>query len=370
MTALFFYGTLRDLDLLATVLGHPVGSAVPARLPGYRVVWAQGEAFPMALPDANAEAEGLLVDGLDAQDLARLAFYEGGFSYATVTVQVTADGAVRHAQVFLPEPGLWQPGAPWSLADWQDRWGAVVRMAATEVMAQFGHMSVERVSALYGPMLTRAQARLNARASKGDSRSDQIEVIEKTTPYTGFFNLQEATLRFPRFDGNLSAPVHRAVFEMADAVTVLPYDPARDRVLLIEQFRVAPFLRGDPAPWLLEPVAGRVDAGEDYAQTARREAEEEARLTVTDLVEIARQYPSPGAVTEYLVSYIGICDLPDDAIGVGGLASEAEDIRSHIFDLETALNMADSGQIRATPLLMSLYWLSRHRDRLRAGPPL
>jgi hypothetical protein len=85
------------------------------------------------------------------------------------------------------------------------------------------------------------------------------------------------------------------------------------------------------------------------------------------LHEVARQYPSPGAVTEFLVSYVGICDLPDDVVGIGGLASEEEDIRSHIFGLDAALDMADSGVFRATPLLMTLYWLARHRDRLR-GP--
>ncbi len=82
------------------------------------------------------------------------------------------------------------------------------------------------------------------------------------SPMPHFFAVEEYDLSYRRFDGSFSKPVNRAAFVSGDAVTVLPYDPLRDRVLLIEQFRIGPMARGDAQPWLLEAIAGRVDPGE------------------------------------------------------------------------------------------------------------
>ncbi|MEZ5676203.1 MAG: hypothetical protein R3D81_13555 [Thalassovita sp.] len=94
---------------------------------------------------------------------------------------------------------------------------------------------------------------------------------------------------------------------------------------------------------------------------------EEAELELRGLELISRAYPSPGCSNEYFHTYLGLADLPEDAAGVGGLLAESEDIRSHILSFDAAMGMADRGEIRVVPLLMALYWLARHRDRLRAG---
>jgi ADP-ribose pyrophosphatase len=127
-----------------------------------------------------------------------------------------------------------------------------------------------------------------------------------------------------RFDGGMSPLITREIFISGDAVTVLPYDPVRDRVLLIEQFRTGALGRGDPLPWQLEAIAGRIDPGEAPEDAARREAVEEAGLMLGRLEPVAEYYPSPGAMTEYIYSYVALCDLPDGVAGVeadpGGVA--------------------------------------------------
>jgi ADP-ribose pyrophosphatase len=192
-----------------------------------------------------------------------------------------------------------------------------------------------------------------------------VQVQTRSEPYTGFFAIEEQDLRFRRFDGSLSAPVHRAAFVSGDAVTVLPYDPLRDRVLVVEQFRFSPFVRGDANPWQLEAIAGRIDAGETPEQAAIREGQEEAGLRLDRLVPIANYYPSPGAVTEYLYSYLALVDLPDDAAGVFGLASEAEDIRAHLVSFDDLMAACASGEVANAPLLLSALWLARERPALR-----
>ena len=202
------------------------------------------------------------------------------------------------------------------------------------------------------------------RAVPGD-----VQLQSRTEPYARFFAVEEQTLRYRRFDGALGGPVLRAGFVSGDAVTVMPYDPLRDRVMLVEQFRFGPHVRGDANPWQLEVIAGRIDAGETPEEAARREAAEEAGLTLDRLLPIAGYYPSPGAMTEYLYSYLALVDLPDSAAGVFGLASEAEDIRTHLVSFDDLMALCLSGEVATGPVLISALWLSRERSSLRDAMP-
>ncbi len=106
---------------------------------------------------------------------------------------------------------------------------------------------------------------------------------------------------------------------------------------------------------------------EGQEEAARREALEEAGITVTDLKCVSAAYPSPGSTTEHCFIYIGIADLPDGSAGVGGKLSEAEDIRSQIMDWEDFDKALNAGEFRLLPLLVAGHWLARNRDGLRAS---
>lgn len=203
-------------------------------------------------------------------------------------------------------------------------------------------------------------------ASGGDLVSRRgpadVQILRRDETFAGYFSVEVCELRHRTHAGGMTPPVRREGFVSGDAVVVLPWDPVRDRVLLIEQFRLAPLLRRDPQPWLLETVAGRVDAGETVEDAARREAREEADLAVTRLFPAIHNYPSPGAFAEYLYTYVGIADLPDGIEGVHGLESESEDIRGHLLARADLTGMAMAGQLTNGPLAMIALWLElRHR---------
>lgn len=367
----FFYGTLCHLPLLTEVLGRDPG-AVPARLADHAVHWAEGQDFPMIVHHPGAAARGLLVAGLTDPDRARLDFYEGGFGYRTRAVTVATDAGPALADVYWPDPGLWQPGAPWDLSDWAARWGDAVAAAAQDVMALYGLKDAGAVAARRGPMLVRGASRLRAatpaptvrrrRSGPGD-----VAVSDRREPYARFFSVEEYDLSFRRFDGTMSPRVTRAAFVSGDAVTVLPWDPHRDRVLLVEQFRTGPFARGDLQPWSLEAIAGRVDPDETPEAAARREAAEEAGLALDALWPVASYYPTPGAKSEFIYSYVAPCDLPDGTAIVSGVEGEAEDIRGHLVGLDDLMRMIASGEANNAPLILTAMWLLRERDRRRAG---
>lgn len=378
MIPLFVYGTLRHLPLLEQVLGHAVAAATvqAANLPGHRAHWAEGQSFPLLVRSEGAMAEGLLLQGLTPQDMARLDYYEGGFGYHLAPVGVeTAQGVVA-AQVWFPDAGLWHAGPAWDLAAWQAHWSAINMEAATEMMGYFGRHDAAEIARMYPMIMARAASKAEAaRAGAADdpalpgsgmTRTD-VQPHGLARPYADFFAVEEYQLSFRRFDGVQSPVVKRAVFSAADAAILLPYDPVRDRVMLVEQFRAGPYARGDLSPWPLEPVAGRVDPGETPQEAARREAEEEAGLQLRRLELVSRNYPSPGSTSEYFHIFVGLCDLSDTAQTLGGVASEDEDIRSHILPYARFEDLLDRDLLNVGPLILAGHWLARNRARLRAG---
>lgn len=240
-----------------------------------------------------------------------------------------------------------------------------------QVLRYFGHLPAERVAGRLQALRVEAASRTRAvAAAAGAGRgmragSGEVDAVQVRPLHAGFFALDLWQLRHRRFDGGMSPPLTREVFVAGDAVTVLPYDPARDRVLLIEQMRIGPLGRGDPLPWQLEAIAGRIDPGETPQEAACREAVEEAGLVLGALEKVAEYYPTPGAMTEYLYSYVALCDLPDGVAGVFGAAQEAEDIKGHLLSFDRLVEVMAAGEIRNAPLLLSVLWLQRERARLR-----
>ncbi len=206
--------------------------------------------------------------------------------------------------------------------------------------------------------------------SKQPKKSDKMNRTHasshaKRLVYKGFFSIEEHDLTYRKFNNEQSSVVTRSALVSYDTVIVLPYDPVNDRILLVEQFRTGPYVKGDENPWVLEPIAGLVDVGESPEGAGIREAQEEAHLKIKKLELVTRSYPSPGISTEFFHQYVGIVELPDKSNIIAGLSSENEDIRSHIFKYELFCYMIESGKIKVAPAILLGLWVSKNRERLR-----
>ena len=202
---------------------------------------------------------------------------------------------------------------------------------------------------------------LNSRAVSDDA----VKIVKHETIYQGFSRLDCYRLRHRLYNGGWSAELEREIFERGRTVGVMLYDPQRDLVVLVEQFRLPAHLAGFPA-WELEIVAGIVDhAGESEEDLARREAKEEAGIEIIGkLIPIHRFMPSPGACTEQVDLYCGRVDA-HGAGGIHGLAHEHEDIKVVVLSYREAMKKLRDDEIKNGITTLALYWLAAHRAELR-----
>lgn len=191
--------------------------------------------------------------------------------------------------------------------------------------------------------------------------ADDYEIVARETGYDGFFRLDRLSVRFRRYDGGWSE-ITREVLERGHTVGVLLYDRARDKVVLVEQFR-APAVDAPGGPWLIETVAGIIEEGETPEDVARRETAEETSLAVGAIERIGAFMLSPGGASEFITLYLGRVDSRD-AGGVHGI--DDEDIRSVVMDTDDALAAVADGRIVAANAVIALQWLALNRARLVA----
>lgn len=192
----------------------------------------------------------------------------------------------------------------------------------------------------------------------------RFEIVNKETIYNGFFRLEKYRLKHTLFQGGWSQELDRELFRRGNCVAVLLYDPLRDEVVLIEQFRVGAILQPERA-WLLEIVAGAIEEGESPEEVALREAKEEAGCEVQQLQLIQAFYTTPGGASEWLSLFYGRVDTRGVG-GIHGLDHEDEDIRVSAVKFDEAYRMLEEGKIDSAIPIIAIQWLYIHRDKLRA----
>ena len=192
---------------------------------------------------------------------------------------------------------------------------------------------------------------------------NDVEIIARETLYSGFFSMELYRFRHRLFNGEMSGEIKREIFERGHAAVLLPYDPVRDEVVLVEQVRIAAYDTSE-TPWLLEMVAGMIEEGESVEDVARREALEEAGLAIGRTKPVLSYLASPGGTTERSSIMVGEVDART-AEGIHGLADENEHIRVHVVSREQAYQWVEEGKIDNAASVIALQWLQLHYQTLR-----
>ncbi len=192
---------------------------------------------------------------------------------------------------------------------------------------------------------------------------EKAELVDHVAAFQGYFKVGRYFFRHSLFQGGQSGVISREVFERGHAAGVLPYDPARDEVVLIRQFRAGSYVAGRH-PWSWEVVAGIFEAGETPEELVRREAVEEAGVAIGDLLPIHDLMLSPGAMSESCAVFLGRVDALT-AGGIFGLESEGENILVKALPFAEVRRMLDGGEIDNAVAVVALQWLALNRDEVR-----
>lgn len=200
--------------------------------------------------------------------------------------------------------------------------------------------------------------------------ASDVEVIEIEDAYEGYFRVDRYHLKHRQFEGGMSKPISREIFERGHAACCLLYDPDLDKLVLIEQFRAGAYAAltspwfdaKKTSPWLIEIVAGIIDEGEDPESVVRREAMEEAGCEIGEMEFLFHYLVTPGGSTESMFTYLGRVDASNIG-GIHGLEEEGEDIRVFTVDVEEAFNLLDQGRIINSMVMLPLQWFrANHHD--------
>lgn len=198
-----------------------------------------------------------------------------------------------------------------------------------------------------------------------------VTIDAEKTVWDGRFPLQLVTFRRRRFDGSPSAPLTWELWRRGRAAGLLPYDPVRDMVVLLQQFRL-PALAAGLDPVLTEVPAGLCGPEESEEATIRREVREEIGLDADLLAPIGRFLLAPGGCDETLMLYAGRVQAPqagpDGVVGLAGLVDEEEeDLRVIIRPATEAIEDAACGRFPNSVATIALLWLGLRRPALRAA---
>ena len=185
-----------------------------------------------------------------------------------------------------------------------------------------------------------------------------MRLLERRVVYSGWgrFLLLEVELG----DGR---KVVRQLEDHGEAAAVLPYDAERRMGLVVRQPRVGPLYSGFE-PHLVEAAAGMIDAGEEAAATAVREAFEELGVRLAAVEPVVAAWSMSAVSSERIHLFLAPYSSADRVAAGGGMAEEGEEIEVLERPLKALLAEADAGELTDLKSLTLVWALARRRPDL------
>jgi nudix-type nucleoside diphosphatase (YffH/AdpP family) len=196
-----------------------------------------------------------------------------------------------------------------------------------------------------------------------DKKAKRVEILGRKRLLDAFFKVDEVTVSHETFGGEMSKPRPYLVLERGDAVAALLYDPDRQKVITVCQFRLPTVEKSKDGGWLIEAVAGMIDGSADGTPEETplaclvREVEEETGYKISEAYPICNFYSSPGGSGERI--YLFYAEVREcDKVGQGGgLAGDGEDIQIVEFDRESFFAKLMAGEFEDPKLIIAGLWL-------------
>lgn len=183
-------------------------------------------------------------------------------------------------------------------------------------------------------------------------------ILDVKTIHEGRSSFRIATLRHPSGD-----EFERTIEDHGPAVSILPYDPQRRVVLLVEQVR-AGVLCGGGSGDSIEAPAGLRENDEAPEDCGRREVMEEAGVRLGALERVGSTWTMPGFSTERIDLYLAPYGAADRVAAGGGLAEEHEHIKIVELQISELMRRADGGELADMKTMLLALALARRHPQL------
>jgi nudix-type nucleoside diphosphatase (YffH/AdpP family) len=190
--------------------------------------------------------------------------------------------------------------------------------------------------------------------SKDNALSDSIRVVARAILARGFGVFEEIVFERRRSDGAMQQ-VTRDILDTGDGVTILPYDIARQTIILIRQFRGVAFLKDGTAS-LIEACAGKLEGADPLTRIVKETEEETGIKLAAPPRRLFECYMSPGSFAERLTFFVAPYTVADRVGNGGGLTEEGEDIEVIETTLDAALAMVERGEIIDAKTILLLHY--------------
>ncbi len=188
---------------------------------------------------------------------------------------------------------------------------------------------------------------------------DQVKILQTEILSNNWYLLKKLTYEYVKQDRSKHVQT-REVYDRGNGAVILLYNKEQQSVILTEQFRLPSFVNGNESGMLIEACAGLLDK-DNPEDCIRRETEEETGYKIAEVRKIFEAYMSPGSVTEILYFFIAAYQSSMKVTDGGGAEHEEENIDVLELNIDDALAMIDSGEIKDGKTIMLLQYVRLHR---------
>lgn len=180
-------------------------------------------------------------------------------------------------------------------------------------------------------------------------QNNKVKILKTEILSDNWYTLNKVTFEYQKKDGTQETQ-SREAYDRGNGATILLYNKESKTVILTKQFRLPTYINGNQDGMMIEACAGLLDK-DNPEDCIKRETEEELGYEISDVKKVFKVYMSPGSVTEVL--YFFIAEYSKSMkINDGGGLEEQEEIEVMEFDIDKALEMIDSGEIKDAKTIM------------------
>lgn len=194
---------------------------------------------------------------------------------------------------------------------------------------------------------------------KFQMQNSEVNIINTEILSNNWYTLKKITYEYLKKDGSVTT-VTREAYDRGNGAVILLYNMELKKVILTRQFRLPTFINGNETGMLIEACAGLLD-NDNPEDCIRREIEEETGYKVTHVQKIFEAYMSPGSVTEILHFFIAEYTATMKVSNGGGLEEEEENIEVLEIDINHAMEMISTGEIKDAKTIMLLQYIKLNK---------